>query len=458
MVSTRIFGSKFLLSLCIAALFLASPSEGRGGEVPGMTLSLDQCISIALSNTTSAKKAENTLKLQGVDVMRSYGNFLPRLSATAGFTPYALNRAYLPNSPTVNKTTSRSADLTVTTSLNIFNGFRDYASLQSALYKERAAKYTLSRALDSVIYDVTQTWYQVLLDRELHDISRENLLSAQDQLKLTDRQFHVGLKSMTDFYQQQAEVEQSRLSVIKAETRMQRTLLELLRRLRIDPETRVTLEADPLLKTPAAVKPDREKLVTQALERRSDLKSRAMESRAAQWQVRTSRASWYPSIDLAFTLSSGGVKYLNHEDLYPPLSEQLENSVGYSAGVNITWAIFDGFQTRYTVESAKINQLNQQLDYEDLKKSIVIDLHQAAGDYVSAFSQIETAKVGFTAARSAFNAVKRKYELGAASFVELSTARTTLFNARSNLSQATYNLALQKSVLDFTTGNVAQPQ
>ena len=457
MVTTGALGSKILISLCIVALFLASPSNSYGGEVPEMTLSLDKCITIALSNTTSAKKAENNLKLQGADVMRSYGSFLPRLSATAGFTPYTLSRSYSSNGATINKTTSRSLDITITTSLNLFNGFRDYASLRSALNKERAAEYTLSRALESVIYDVTQTWYQVLLDRELHDISRENLLSAQDQLKLTDRQFHVGLKSMTDLYQQQAEVEQSRLSVIKAETRMQRTLLELLRRLRIDPQ-KVTLEADPLLKMPAAVKPDKEKLVIQALERRSDLKSKSMESRAAQWQVRASRASWYPSIDLAFTLSSGGVKYLNPEYTYPPLSEQLENSVGYSAGVNLTWALFDGFQTRYAVESAKINQLNQQLDYEDLKKSIVIDLHQAASDYSSAFSQIDTAKVGFNAARSAFNAVKRKYELGAASFVELSTARATLFNAQSNLSQATYNLALQKSVLDFTTGNIAQPQ
>ncbi len=135
----------------------------------------------------------------------------------------------------------------------------------------------------------------------------------------------------------------------------------------------------------------------------------------------------------------------------------MTNSVGYSVALNLSWAIFDGFQTRYNVESARINHLNQQLDYEDLKKNIVIDLKQAAGEYASAFMQIETAKVSLTAARSAYDGIKRKYELGAAGFIELSTARATLFNARSNLSQATYNLALQKSVLDFTTGNVTIP-
>ena len=56
------------------------------------------------------------------------------------------------------------------------------------------------------------------------------------------------------------------------------------------------------------------------------------------------------------------------------------------------------------------------------------------------------------AATSAFNAVQRKYELGAAGFVELSNARATLFNARSNMKQASYNLALQKALLDYTSG------
>ena len=53
MVTTGALGSKILISLCIVALFLASPSNSRGGEVPEMTLSLDKCITIALSNTTS---------------------------------------------------------------------------------------------------------------------------------------------------------------------------------------------------------------------------------------------------------------------------------------------------------------------------------------------------------------------------------------------------------------------
>jgi outer membrane protein len=460
MVRLSLLISRIVSYFCIAALFAASPRTAAGIENAERTLSLGNCIELALNNATSAKKSDLNLKLRGSDVLRSYGNFLPHISVSAGYAPYTLNRTYISADPVaqVHKTAIQSVDMTLVTSLNLFNGFSDYASLQSSLKQEHAAAYTLRRALESVVYDVTQAYFQVLLNQELLGIARENLLSAQDQLTLTDRQFQIGLKSITDRYQQQADAAESALSVIKAETRMQRSMFELLRRLQIDPQTKITLIADPEeLKAPLSSKIDIDSLATVALKQRNDLKSKVFETDAAKWQVRMSRASWYPKIDLNFNVSTGGTDYLHHEYSYPPLSEQLSNTVGYSVALNVNWAIFDGFQTRYNVESAKINHLNQQLDYNDLKRNIVIDIKQAAGEYTSAFMQIETAKVSLTAAQSAYEGIKRKYELGASGFVELSTARATLFNARSSLSQANYNLALQKSVLDFATGNTSIP-
>ena len=195
-----------------------------GTEVKEQKLSLTNCIEIALNNASSAKKASYDLDLQGADVLRSYGNFLPKLSFSTSYTPYALSQTYTqfyPDAPPFKiKTETESVNLTLTTSLNLFNGFSDYASLQSALNKKRAAEYSLSQARQTIAYDVTQYYYQVLLNRELLNIAREQLLSVKDQLTLTDRQFQIGLKSMTDRYQQQAAAAESGLAVIQAETRM----------------------------------------------------------------------------------------------------------------------------------------------------------------------------------------------------------------------------------------------
>lgn len=450
--------SRILPSLLLFALLLAYPLVGMSAVVSEKKLSLDDCIEIAVKNATSIKKTEYNLTLQGADVLKSYGSFLPKLSVSASYTPYTLSRSYNHQSNSYSKTERESLDFAITTSLNLFNGFRDYASLQSSLDNRDAARYTLERALESVVFDVTQAYYQVLLNRELLDISRENLLAAQDQSALTNRQYQAGLKSMIDQYQQQADAAESSLQVIKAETRFHRTLLELLRRLQIDPKTKILLEPAPELKTPMVTKPDIDSIITVALKRRSDLKSRQLEANGAKWQVTEARAQWYPALDLSFIAKTSGSDYLRNEYSTPPLSKQLGNSFGYSVALNLNWALFDGFQTNYNVQAAKINHFNKALDYADIKNNIVIDLQQVTGDYTSAFMQIETARVSLKAAGSAFEGIKRKYELGAASFIELSSARATLFNARSNLSQATYNLALQKSILDYTTGNISLPQ
>ncbi|NTU86710.1 MAG: TolC family protein [Chlorobiaceae bacterium] len=467
-LQTFILNRSQLPGILIASLLLLLFSDLSAAEPPQRRLSLRESISIALENASSLKKADNLVRLQGADVLRSYGSFLPKLSASAGYMPYSVSRSYSQLSTfgteTVKlKSERETLDLTLTTSLNLFNGFGDYAALQAALKKEEGAEFSLARARQAVVFDVTQNYCQVLLNQEILAIARENLLTAKDQLKLSERQFEIGLKSMPDLYQQQAETASSELSVNRAEAQLERSRLELLRRLRIDPRSGFSLEPLPKEMLSADLrKPDIDSLIALAGKNRNDLQSQKLESDAARWQIRQAASSWYPKLDLNFNVSTSGVESLRQtysgftvDYPYPPMAEQLENSIGYSVVLNLSWAIFDGFQTRFNVEQAKINHINQKLDYEDLQSDIALDLQQAAAEYHAAVASIASAKAGLKAAKAAYEGIKRKYDLGAAGFIELSSARAALFNAMSTLSQATYSLALQKNVLDFTSGTLS---
>lgn len=454
----------------LAVLLFLLPHDSRALEQPVKKLSLRECISIALKNATSVKKAENNLQLEGADLLRSYGSFLPRVTSSSSYVPRSVNRAYSPmSSGTVipvsdatikTRTETASLNFALTASLNLFNGFSDYAGLQSTLDMKHASGFTLQRAREAVAYDVTQNYYQVLLNQELLGIARENLESARDLLTLTDRQFNIGLKSVTDLYQQQAEVGNNALSAIRAENQLRRSKFELLRRLRIDPRTDFSLEpVDTGLMASFSPELNIDDYATSSISNRADLKARALERDAARWDVRRAAGNLLPKLDLAFTTSTSAIDSYNMSALgqtydfpYPSVNRQLRNGTDYSVSLNFSWTIFDGFQTRYNVETAKIARMNRQLDYEELKDGIVIDLQQVAGDYRAAFTQIESAKINLKASESAYAGVLRKYELGASGFVELSVSRAALFNARSAMTQASYNLALQKALLDFTAG------
>lgn len=454
---------KRTLFILTIVLLLTPMSAVAAIEPQARKLTLQECISIALKNATQVKKAENNLRLEGADLLKSYGSFLPKVSATAGYVPRSVNRSY---SSSISgslygdkvKTESESVNLGVTASLNIFNGLSDYAALRSAIDLKHAAGLSLQRARESIVFDITQHYYQALLDRELLGIARENLNSSSDLLTLTDRQYQIGLKSLTDLYQQQAEVASNSLTAIKADNQARKSVSELLRRLRIDPMTPIDIEPiDTSSSSPVRVSVDADSLTTLSMKRRADLEAGRLETDAARWQVRKAAGNRLPKLDLAFSASSDGTNFLKYNgtdytSYYPPLSTQLENGVGYMVSLNLNWSIFDGFLTRYSVESAKVALLNRRLDYEELKDGVVLDIRQTAADYRAAFTQLEAAKASLRAASSAFSAVQRKYELGASGFVELSAARATLFNAKSGLTQAAYNLALQKALLDYTSG------
>ena len=452
-------------ALLILVIILMAPLYTASAEPGARQLSLKECISIALDNATSVRKAGNNLKLEGTDVLKSYGAFLPRLTLSGSYVPRSVSQSY--NALTYGITSgskvkmeSQSLGLGLTASLNLFNGLSDYASLQSALDLKGAAGLSLQRAKETIVFDITQHYYQALLDRELLGIARENLQTSNDLLTLTDRQYQVGLKSLTDLYQQQAEVAGNTLTLIKAENQSRKSGLELLRRLRLDPLTELSLEpveTSGLESLSPTV--DIAGLAAESLKNRADLEAGRLQADAARWQVRSAAGSRLPKLDLALSASSNGIDYyrlttggMSVDYPYPPLGTQLANGIGYSLSLNLTWAIFDGFQSRYAVQTARTGWLNRQLDYEELKDGIVLDLQQAAGDYRAAFTQITASKASLRAASAAFNAVQRKYELGAAGFVELSNARATLFNAKSNMTQASYNLALQKALLDYTSG------
>jgi outer membrane protein len=181
--------------------------------------------------------------------------------------------------------------------------------------------------------------------------------------------------------------------------------------------------------------------------------------------VKRVAGSRLPRLDLGFTVSTDAIYSYkttlsgqSYDYNYPPVGRQLSDGIDYAVSLNLSWTIFDGFLTRYNVETAKVARLNRQLDYEDLKSDVLIDLKQVTGDYQAAFNRIESAKQNLKATESAYNGILRKYELGASGFVELSTSKAALFNARSAVTQAFYNLALQKALLDYTSGSISIEQ
>jgi len=440
-----------------------SLSSMGSGPAPVRTLSLDDCIGIALQNSTTVLKGNNDVALAGTQVLAAYGQYLPNVQAAGGYN-YDYGNNYYGSTGALLAYTARSAyNYELTSSLNIFTGYYNYSNFKAARLNRNAAELTLARAKQDIELDITQSYLQVVLDRKIVVLDSNNLktsLDREDQLQaLSD----VGRVARTDLYQQQAQTSSDKLLLINAQSRLKNDKILLLQKLRIDSADSYEIEDMPIDDGAAADKyGDVEALVQEGLKTRVDLRSAELNVQANEWNIKKFRSGYLPVVSVGGGLYNNGGSFnalkVNGVDELPSsqtsqLTQLYKNTYGL-VGVSATWNIFDRYATKSNVAAAKILTDNARIDKEDTRIGIVAGIRMAHNDYINAVQQMETVGKGLDAAQEAFDAVNARYKQGATDFITESNAQQVLLQAQQNKIQASVNMLLQKKAIDFFTGTI----
>ncbi|MGQ9805191.1 MAG: TolC family protein [Chlorobiales bacterium] len=456
-----------------ALLLCAPPAQAKPFQstTPTDTLTLEQCIQMAIENAFVVLRAQNTLDLTGMALVQAYGQFLPDLRVNVGLTPQTVNNSLQGQLNPLNNTLffnlrgseGKSANYNISTSLNIFNGLSDIAGLRRAMKQKDADTYSLIRAKQDIAFNVAQSYLQVLLNKELLRIAQENLKSSQERLRQFQEQTRVGSRAIADLYQQEAQAANDELVVIQRENTLRNSKILLMRQIRADLEKEYVFAVPPsdtlLLNSEFQ---DVSKLIQAALATRADLKAREKSMEAALWSVRAAEGNYLPSLNLNFNYGANAFTQdrltidgqARPPAVLPDFSRQLRDQTSYSISLNLNWNIFDRFSRELQLQQAKINEKNTQLAFEELKLQIVGEVKQSLGDYNAAVLQLASSEKGLISAKQAYETVAKRYEVGSANFVELITQQAALVQAQSNRAQALFNFTFQKKILEYFLGTI----
>ncbi|KER11042.1 MAG: hypothetical protein HY22_00690 [[Candidatus Thermochlorobacteriaceae] bacterium GBChlB] len=455
------------LILCLSLSFFSLSIAAQSSQSVE-TLTLEKSVRIAITNSVAVLQAKGNYELTGVQVLQAYGQFLPSLSASVGYTPIALNQRINPTTlpggvvifPLFAQQTT-GLNFNIVSSLNLFNGLADQAGLQQALSNNRGSEYTLTRAKQDIAFNVAQGYLQILLNQELLRISQENLKASQERLRQLQEQTRLGSRAIADLYQQEAQKAADELAMIRADNTLRNSKLALLRQLRLEP-TKEYEFVQPATDTTMLDEQykDEQALIAAALESRADIKSSQESVNANSWAISQARSTYLPQLNLNFSFGSNGFNVLSQSidgasvnpPALPSLLSQVGNQLGYSLGLQLSWTLFDRFSTNLRQQQAEITFQNSQLAYEDLKIRVAVEVKQALGDYNAAISQLESTRRGLVSAEKAFETVQKRYEVGSATFVEVTTAQAALVQAQSNRAQAVFNFTFQKKILEYFLG------
>ena len=454
---------------------------------PGEEITFDEALRIGLERNTTLRQATNVAEARGFDVNRNRAQFLPDLSASIRPTQrFGLD--FDQTTGQVNQETTQSLDASLSANLNVFNGFRDQASLNQSVLEREASEYSLDRAQQDVLFNVANQFLQVLLNKQLVLIQDENLEADRAQLSQIEQLVEAGVRARADVLQQQALVAQRELTLLQAESELEVSQTRLVQVLQLDPFGNYTfvapsLEAVPL--QPGAY--DLEALLTAALDRRDDLRAQQLQIDAAEAGVRVAKGGYYPTVnlfagygsgysslasrpvggppaDIPVTTGSGepilvGGEPLTFTEQLPredtPFGDQFftENRGG-SFGLAINIPIFDRFVTRAQVQQARLAAANERIRLEDLRQSVALEVRQGYLDYQNAAKRLDVTARQVAAASAALDAEQERYDLGVSTLTELTQARALLIEAQSSRAQAVAQFVFQSKLIDYATGTL----
>jgi outer membrane protein len=424
-------------------------------------LDLDRSIDIALQNATQIQLSSDTLRLNGISVLESYGRFLPSVTTTVGGfndagTALLSSTALVPSNAQY-----YGFGYSVSAGVNLFNGFRDREHLAATLRTRTAAYDAFGRARQQVSFDVAQAYYQVVLDRRLVGVAQSNLLLSQTRERQITDQVNVGTKAPPELYRQEAATRADESTLIDAQNRQSDDETALLRRLEVDPLKPFTV-AEPAADT-TALSADSlrvEQLVAAALHTRPDLAAAQEREAADQHEMNAAHGELLPQLRLGFDYLTNARVYGREEmngvsqltTSQQSLARQLGSQGLGQLSLGLSWDLFDDYRARLDEQKAQAAADHDHLIASDLRLRIDGEVQQAVGDYRAAEHKLVSTAAGLVAAQEAFDAMQGRYDVGLASFVDVVSAQTALAQARALREQALTNFALQKAVLRYVTG------
>jgi outer membrane protein len=445
-------------------LFVAILSQPLIAQTPW---TLQQCCDYAVEHNIAIRQQQNRCEQQALQLSTAKNRRLPDLSGSVGQN-FSFGRGLTAENTYTNTNTS-STNFSLGTSVPLFTGFQIPNNIKLNQLNLEAATQDLEKAKNDIRVQVAQAYVQILYDMELLDVARRQTAIDSAQVARLQALLDNGKVSEAEVAQQKATLAQSLLTVTQADNNLQLAILALTQLLELDSpegfsvlrpeseELRVErLELATAIPYTDGTAAANSKLYTlnstleAALTARPEILAEQLRLKATDHSLAIARAGLYPS--LSFSAGLGTNYYTTSGFKADSFNKQLKNNFSQYLGLNLSIPIFDRFQTRNSVRSAKIDRLNQQLTLDNAKKALYKEIQQAWYNTVAAQQKVESSTEARRASEVAFHMVQTKYENGKATITEFNEAKNNYLKTESDLTQARYEYLYQVALMRFYRG------
>jgi len=436
--------------LCLLIFTVAVHTQTEGLQKP---LTLNDCVAIALQQNFDILLSNASARSAAAGLTAAFGQYLPGASINANYSRQVTNLrrqiSFVGGIPVYGDPLANSYSLSANLSWLVFNGFGREAQYDAAKFNVDAAEADIRSQRMFVAYQVTRAYLNVLRTRQVVETQQEALSVARALYDRVKALYDNGKAPITQLLSQETEVANQETSVVQAENNFETAKVELLVLMGSDPSVPVEIDETSVetninqtdLHEFRNTIGSEQESVRRAVLSRPDVTAARKRMEAAEASMTVARSGYFPTIS-----ASGGYSWSNFE------LTNFDTQSRTFVGLNIQIPVFDQFRTNRSIEQARLNQQQSNIELKRIEQGIQQNVRRAYLQLAAADKGLEIANKAIKPATTAYDAMQTRFNVGGSTLVELQQANYQLITARINKISAVYAWLDAKAFVEYSTG------
>jgi len=410
---------------------------------------LDECISYAIEHNINIQQRELDIKKSQVKLETSSNAWLPDVSANLGeqfsFGNYNSTTGSLASKPVLENNDLAYTTGDITATMNLFDGFKTQSQKRADRFSLDAATANLEKARKDIGIQIAVRYLECLCNKSMVDVALSQLEVSKKLCQRAATLVDEGKRPLSELKDVEASVASDEYTLAKAKGDLTVSLANLAQMLNLP--TAEGFDVAPVENTSAtSAALDYDGVI----ERWPSIVAAKSSIEANKAQLKVARSGYYPTL-----MFKGYIKtyYVNmfHTDLgWGGFNKQFfDSNLNEVVGLHLNIPIFNRFQTRSNIRSAKLNLLEQQLALDDARQNLRTEMQKASTNTKVALDKLEAAQKAVDAAAVSVSYEQERYEAGRSSVFDLINAQQKHLKASQDAVQAKYEYFIRQRILDF---------
>lgn len=319
-------------------------------------------------------------------------------------------------------------------SMPVYSGGGLEAQRNAAKFQLQAADSSLTDTKQQIAWRVAQAFYQVLQYKDIINVREEEINNLNTHLQTVQIQYEVGTVALADVLSTNVQIANSKQALNSARANFQNAVANLNNIIGLPVDTPLNIDEDfdfvPFDKSEA-------ECIEFALNNRPDAKAAALNVKSYQENISQAKAGYRPRVNLYVQ------KYFSGENLF----KDNHNADRWSAGLQMSWNIFDNNVTAAQVQQAKAQLKKSESAASQILDEVKLDVHNAYTNLAVARLNISITQDAVKQAQEQYLIAQVRYEEGVDTNLIVMDAQEKLTQAKTNFFTALYSYNTSRAQL-----------